>query len=115
MAARNVTATHAKPRLAPVYASHVDFEWDEEKERLNRSKHRGVRFEEAATCFFDDLARSRPDPDHSDSEERFVLIGQSTTRSRLLVVSYTERGQTVRIISARRPTARERKSYEEHD
>jgi uncharacterized protein len=86
------------------------FEADREKARVNWLKHR-VSFEEAVTVFSDPLERTTPDPDHSIDEDRFVTIGRSRF-DRLLVVSYTERGSTIRVISARAATPRERRTYE---
>lgn len=86
-------------------------EWDEEKNRINQRDHR-VSFEEAATIFGDPLEITIDDPDHSRFESRFISIGESSN-GRLLVVAYTERGDTIRLISARKPTRRERKIYEE--
>ena len=87
------------------------FEWDLAKAADNVIKH-GVSFEEAATVFRDPLSATGPDPDHSLHEERFVTFGAST-RNRLLAIAHTERGDTIRIISARPATPRERKIYEE--
>jgi uncharacterized DUF497 family protein len=87
------------------------FEWDSQKAEINLRKH-GVSFEEARTVFTDPLAISLPDPDHSDDEERFIDIGTSDDQ-RVLVVGYTERGQHIRLIHARRATPGERKRYEE--
>ena len=91
--------------------SRVCFEWNERKSRRNRTKH-GVAFEEARTAFFDENARVAADPDHSEDEERFVLLGFST-RLRLLVVCHCWRGEdeVIRIIYARKATARERDEY----
>ena len=89
----------------------IDFEWDEEKAILNLRKH-GVSFEEAATVFRDDLSVTVPDPDHSAAEERFITVGVSS-QDRLLLVAHVERGDRIRIISARELTPRERKQYEE--
>ena len=86
------------------------FEWDKRKADSNLKKH-GVSFQEATSVFADTLSITIPDPDHSASEERFVDLGLSH-RNRLLVVSYTERGEVVRIISARRAGRSERKIYE---
>jgi uncharacterized DUF497 family protein len=77
----------------------------------NESKH-GVTFEEAMTVFADPLAVIFDDEEHSDEEPREIIVGHSA-KGRLLLVSFTERGETVRIISARRATKRERKDYEE--
>jgi uncharacterized protein len=90
----------------------VNFEWDPAKARANRRKHR-VSFEEAATVFGDPLALTFSDPDHSVSEKRFVTVGTSTA-ARVLIVAHTERGESIRIISARRTTPREQKQYEEN-
>ncbi|HJT78017.1 MAG TPA: BrnT family toxin [Gemmataceae bacterium] len=90
----------------------LDFEWDEGKAKRNSRKHR-VSFEEASTVFGDPLALTIPDPLHSEKEDRFVTLGESSRR-RLLVVVSTERGGRIRIISARVATRRERKDYEEN-
>jgi uncharacterized protein len=87
------------------------FEWHVAKAAANRAKHK-VTFEEAATVFGDPLGRITDDPRHSEDEERFALLGQSNKR-RLLVVLFTERGDTIHLISARKATRRERKDYEE--
>ncbi|MBI3242812.1 MAG: BrnT family toxin [Chloroflexi bacterium] len=87
------------------------FEWDDDKAETNAHKH-GVSFEEAQTVFTDDLSISIPDPNHSDIEERMIIIGLSNNR-RLLVVIYTERRKKIRLISARKATRQERKKYEE--
>lgn len=89
------------------------FEWDARKAAANRTRHR-VSFDEAATVFGDPLGRLTDDPRHSAGEERFVLLGQSRQR-RLLVVMFTERGQAIRLISARKATPRERRTYEESE
>jgi uncharacterized DUF497 family protein len=89
----------------------LEFEWDPRKAELNLKEH-GVSFDEATTVFRDTLSITIADPDHSDSEDRFVDIGMSH-RGQLLVVSYTERKDRIRIISARPPARAERKSYEE--
>jgi hypothetical protein len=88
----------------------IQFEWDNEKATRNYKKH-GVRFEEAATVFYDPLSATFDDPDHSVDERRFITIGYSA-HGRLLVVSHTDRGKAIRIISARRATARERRRHE---
>jgi len=88
------------------------FEWDLKKARSNLAKH-GASFDEASTVFQDVLSVTIEDPLHSTAEERFVLIGNSC-RNRLLVVVHTDRGERVRIISARPATRRERRSYEEN-
>ena len=86
-------------------------EWDDDKAQRNIKRH-GVTFEEAATCFDDEFAFIYPDEVHSDDEARDILIGYSS-RNRLLLVVFTERGETVHIISARRAEPKERKLYEE--
>lgn len=86
------------------------FEWDPEKARRNVAKH-GVSFEEAATAFGDPLSLTIFDPDHSEDEDRFILLGHTYT-GRLVVVVHTDRGENVRIISARLATRRERKAHE---
>jgi len=89
----------------------LEFEWDPVKAELNLKEH-GVSFDEATTIFRDTLSITILDPDHSDYEDRFIDIGMSH-RMQLLVVSYTERKDKIRIISARRATRVERKNYEE--
>jgi len=89
----------------------LSFEWDESKAKLNFTKH-GVSFEEASTVFGDPFSLTIPDPAHSQVEDRAIVLGQSHQR-KLLVVVHTERGDNIRIISARRASRRERKSYEE--
>ena len=89
----------------------MTFEWDPIKARLNLHKHR-VSFEEAATALLDPLSKTALDPEHSFTERRFVTLGVSW-RGRLLAVSYTERGQNIRVISARPATRHEREIYEE--
>lgn len=89
----------------------VTFEWDEAKAEANLAKH-GVSFEEAASVFDDPMFLVFADPDHSRTEQRFLILGESG-ETRLLVVSYTERGESVRIISAREATKAERRDYEE--
>jgi uncharacterized protein len=87
------------------------FEWDPEKARENEQKH-GVIFLEASEVFDDDHSSSVRDPDHSVDEERYLLFGISK-QGKHLVVSYTERGERIRLISARQMTSRERKAYEQ--
>ena len=86
------------------------FEWDPENAERNFAKH-GVSFDEATSAFGDPLSVTIFDPDHSDHEHRFILMGQ-TDAGRLLVVVHTDTDQTVRIISARLATKRERSDYE---
>ncbi len=86
------------------------FSWDERKAAANERKHH-VRFEEAVTVFLDPLAHVFDDPDHSTDETRFLLVGRSLTGRALLVV-HADKLDTIRIISARRLTPRERRDYE---
>jgi uncharacterized DUF497 family protein len=88
----------------------VDFEWDDRKAEYNLQKH-GVSFSEAATVFYDPLAITFDDPDHSNDEERFIVIGTSAD-GRLLIVAHTDRGNRIRIISARMLKPKERRLYE---
>ena len=86
------------------------FEWDDQKATSNLKKH-GVSFQEAKTVFGDTLSITVADPEHSESEYRFIDIGL-TESGRLLVVSYTERGTKIRIISSRLALPAERMLYE---
>ena len=88
----------------------MDFEWDDTKAHTNEKKH-GVSFLEAAEVFGDDHSSCVHDPDHSYDEDRYLLFGVSS-KGNFLVVSYTERLDTIRIISTRRMTNQERKAYE---
>jgi Uncharacterized protein conserved in bacteria len=88
----------------------MEFEWDADKAASNLAKH-GVSFDEAATVFGDPLAMTYFDPDHSDDEDRFITFGFSVNGD-VLVVSHIDRDDKTRIISARRATRSERKSYE---
>ena len=91
--------------------STLRFDWDERKASVNLSKH-GVSFEEARSAFYDERARLIDDPDHSENEERFILLGLSSTLRLLLVCHcYRSEGNVIRIISARKATSRESKSY----
>ena len=90
--------------------SGIEFEWDSAKAEANLAKH-SVTFEEALTVFTDPIARIHTDPDHSESEPREIIIGHSI-QQRLLLVSFTERGERIRLISARPATKRERRDYE---
>ena len=87
-----------------------DVEWDANKNLANQTKHK-ISFDEAATIFLDPLGLTINDPDHSITEHRFQTIGESD-KGRLLVVSYTEHVNKIRIVTARKPTRRERKDYE---
>jgi uncharacterized DUF497 family protein len=87
------------------------FQWDAAKAESNHEKH-GVAFEEAVTVFYDPLAASFLDPDHSEGERRLITVGVSAS-GRLLVVCHTERARSVRLISARLATRREKKRHED--
>jgi uncharacterized DUF497 family protein len=88
----------------------LNVEWDTEKAEQNKRKH-GVSFDEALTVLSDPLSSTLPDPDHSEREVWMLLMGHAAT-GRYLIVSLTERGDMIRLISARAMTARERRSYE---
>ncbi len=91
--------------------SYLSFEWDEKKNASNKKKH-GVSFDEAKSVFTDQFARLISDPDHSDDEDRFILLGTSI-HSRLLVVCHCIRvNDSIRIISARKADKQEREIYE---
>lgn len=89
----------------------INFEWDENKNRLNRRKH-GISFEEAASVFYDQGALIKDDPEHSEEEDRFVILGLSS-KANLLVVCHCFRASetVIRIISARKATKTEGKFY----
>ena len=87
------------------------FEWDEEKAKQNLKKH-GIPFEEAATVFGDPLSMTIDDPLHSTTEQRWVTMGL-TYQQRLVVVVHTNRGSTIRLVSARKAMRREKRVYEE--
>ena len=89
----------------------LTFEWDANKAGANLAKH-AVSFQEATTVFGDPVSVTIPDPAHSRNENRFIILGRSHS-GRFLVVVQTERGDNVRIISARPASRRERKQYEE--
>jgi uncharacterized protein len=89
----------------------LNFEWDANKAKSNLGKH-GISFEEASTIFADPRSLTILDPMHSDLENRFITLGTSH-RGKLLVVVHTERGNNIRIISARVASRRERRNYEE--
>ncbi|WP_392478182.1 BrnT family toxin [Nostoc sp. C110] len=89
----------------------MEFEWNPDKATLNLEKH-GVSFQEAATVFNDPLSVTFPDPDHSVRESRYVIIGLSRFEQ-LLVVAHTDRGEKIRIISARNATRQEKRFYEQ--
>lgn len=89
----------------------MKFEWDKNKSIANLSKHK-VSFDEAKTVFSDPLYIDFYDIDHSDDEHRYIIVGQSQ-QGRILIVSYTEREDVIRLISARQATRRERETYEQ--
>ena len=89
----------------------IQFEWDPEKARGNEKKH-GIPFHEAATVFADNLSVTFPNSAHLVGEERYITIGISEF-GKILLISHAESGDTIRIISARQATRRERKYYEE--
>jgi uncharacterized protein len=88
----------------------MKFEWDPAKAKSNLKKHK-IAFEEAVTVFYDPLAATFDDPDHSEVDIRLITIGFSSD-NRLLVVSHSEDGEALRIISARHATTHERKRHE---
>jgi len=89
------------------------FVWDDAKATANLAKH-GVSFEEAASVFTDDFARLIADPDHSDREDRFLLLGLSASLRLLVVAHCYRKGEVIRIISARKATGPEQKHYEQY-
>ena len=89
----------------------MTFEWDEEKDESNCKKH-GIGFDEAKTVFNDPRSITRHDEQHSEDEDRYLDLGLSAM-GRLIVVSYTERASNIRIISCRKATKSERKTYEQ--
>ena len=89
----------------------MEFEWNAAKATANERKHR-VSFEEAVSMFLDPLAVSGPDPDHSAGESRYLTFGMSSL-GRMIVVAHTHRSGSIRLISARRVTRKERKLYEQ--
>ena len=89
----------------------MEFEWDADKAARNLTKH-GVSFDDAATVFGNALAMTYFDPDHSEDEDRFLTFGQ-TQSGKMVVVSHTDRGDSIRIISARSMTRKETRQYEE--
>ena len=89
----------------------MEFEWDPDKAAQNLRKH-GVSFAEVSTVFGDSLAGTAADPEHSLRESRYITVGTSN-RGRLLIIAHADRGERVRIISARKLTRTEREAYEE--
>lgn len=89
----------------------IEVEWDTNKESINQKKH-GIGFYEAATVFFDPLSITAPDEKHSIGEQRHNILGESE-HGDLMVVTFTERGTRLRVISARQATRSEKREYEE--
>ncbi len=91
----------------------IKFEWDEKKNKINQHKH-GISFEEAKTVFYDENAILFDDPEHSEEEERFLIIG-TTNKEKICIVShcYRDKESVIRIISARKATRNERSVYTE--
>jgi hypothetical protein len=89
----------------------MDFEWDPVKAAANVARH-GVHFEEACEVFGDVLSSTTMDPDHSEGEQRYLIFGR-TLSARHLVVAFTERGDKIRLISARAMTRPERRAHEQ--
>ena len=89
------------------------FEWNEEKAKENLRKHK-ISFEEAKTVFNDPFLITVPDPEHSESEQRYLNMG-SSSKGQILIVIHAERGANIRIVSCRKATAKERKAYEEEN
>jgi hypothetical protein len=91
--------------------NRISFEWDEKKNLLNKKKH-GISFEEAQTVFIDENGLLIHDPDHSDEEDRFILLGLSSSLRALVVCHcYRKRNEIIRILSARKATRSEQKKY----
>jgi uncharacterized protein len=102
------------PRRGAIYSvvmKYIRFQWDERKGLVNQRKH-GVSFDEAQSAFFDPLARVMADPENSEAEDRFLLLGMSR-RLRILIVChcYREGDEVIRIFSARRATSKEAAQY----
>ncbi len=92
--------------------SEIEFTWDKEKNIKNQKKH-GISFDEAKTVFFDDAARLIPDPDHSDEEDRYILLGLCSQLRILMVCHcYRNEDESIRIISARKANKSEKRQYE---
>jgi uncharacterized DUF497 family protein len=89
------------------------FDWDERKAKANLKKHR-ISFEEARGVFSDTRARLISDPDHSEDEDRFVLLGMSESLRMLVVCHCYRENDSIRLISARKASRHEQKLYEEH-
>lgn len=91
--------------------SNITFEWDASKASLNKKKH-GISFDEAKTVFFDENAKVIHDPEHSDDEERFIILGLSVNMRMLIVIHcYRKNDRIIRLISARKATQKESTQY----
>lgn len=91
--------------------SNITFEWDASKASLNKKKH-GISFDEAKTVFFDENAKVIHDPEHSDDEERFIILGLSVNVRMLVVIHcYRKNDRIIRLISARKATQKESMQY----
>lgn len=91
--------------------AEIKFTWDPRKDRVNQKKH-GIAFSEAQTVFYDENALLIDDPDHSENEDRFILVGLSSALRVLIVCHcYHEEAEVIRIISARKATSHERRAY----
>jgi uncharacterized protein len=108
---RNVSHLCVYLPVERLYTRAVEYEWDPEKDRVNREKH-GISFAEASTVFLDPLAATVADERHSIEELRFRTVGYTATE-RLVLVAHTDRDDGIRIISARDATPRERRQYEQ--
>ena len=93
-----------------IYTVYMDFRWDNKKSKLNKTKH-GISFEEAKSVFIDEYARLKHDPDHSIDENRYLLLGISSSLRILIVVHTVIEDDIIRLISARKATKRESKQY----
>ena len=95
-----------------IWMADIRFEWNTVKDSSNQKKH-GISFSEAQTVFSDPFARLIADPDHSDEEDRFILLGTSIVSKLLVVCHCVKTDESIRIISARKAEKPERKIYEE--
>ena len=97
-----------------IFMEELKFEWDENKNEINKAKHQ-LSFEEASTVFYDEFAVLFDDPEHSEDESRFLMLGYSQT-AKLCIVSHCYRnGDTIRLISARKATKSERQYYNDYN
>jgi len=108
----NLFVDFANKYMYNVHMNLLRFEWEPQKASANLKKH-GVSFEEAKSVFYDERARLISDPDHSEDEDRFILLGLSHSLRVILVCHcYRSKGNVIRIISARKASNRELKAYE---